>query len=299
MPYAQHMTYGYASPEAIVALEDDRDAYAEYVRQITGDGDSIVECLTSIMDDDDAKPYEKLDAQLLLDSIGYGRLAVDQADAAETQTDKPPVAPPQPHPPAPWAPANPRRPRRPAFTLSEETLFHLPALVREKTDNGKKMADFLNAVINGELPDFKPRHRIRAAKQLAARAYSRDRDPNYGLGEIDPDSTMRLIETLTAGFKERMAREQQEAALQPTPSLLDILQPPCDSDECQHPVHDDGQPSDSTTTWNTSVLDYPTCPSNHTYECECFEEERERREAHQELDQAMREHFGLSQLKPP
>ena len=299
MPYAQHMTYGYASPEAIVALEDDRDAYAEYVRQITGDGDSIVECLTSIMDDDDAKPYEKLDAQLLLDSIGYGRLTVDQADAAETQTDKPPVAPPQPHPPAPWAPANPRRPRRPAFTLSEETLFHLPALVREKTDNGKKMADFLNAVINGELPDFKPRHRIRAAKQLAARAYSRDRDPNYGLGEIDPDSTMRLIETLTAGFKERMAREQQEAALQPTPSLLDILQPPCDSDECQHPVHDDGQPSDSTTTWNTSVLDYPTCPSNHTYECECFEEERERREAHQELDQAMREHFGLSQLKPP
>ena len=292
------MTYGYATPEAIVALEDDRDAYAEYVRQITGDGDSIVECLISIMDDDDAKPYEKLDAQLLLDSIGYGRLAVDQADAAETQTDKPPVAPPQPHPPAPRA-ANPRRPRRPTFTLSEETLFHLPALVREKTDNGKKMADFLNAVINGELPDFKPRHRIRAARQLAARAYSRDRDPNYGLGEIDPDSTVRLIETLTAGFKERKAREEQEAALQPAPSLLDILQPPCDSDECQHPDHDDGQPSDSTGGLYTSVLDYPTCPSNHTYECECFEEERERREAHQELDQAMREHFGLSQLQPP
>ena len=288
----------YASPKAIVALEDDRDAYAEYVRQITGDGDSIVECLISIMEDADAKPYEKLDAQMLLDSIGYGRLAADQADAEETQTDTPPVAPPQPHPPAPRA-ASPRRPRRPAFTLSEETLFHLPALVREKTGNGKKMADFLNAVINGELPDFKPRHRIRAAKQLAARAYSRDRDPNYGLGEIDPDSTKRLIETLTAGFKERKAREEQEAALQPTPTLLDILQPPCDSDECQNPDHDDGQPSDSTTTWNTSVLDYPTCPSNHTYECECFEEERERREAHQELDQAMREHFGLSQLQPP
>ena len=291
MPYAQHMTYGYATPEAIVALEDDRDAYAEYVRQITGDGDSIVECLTSIMDDDDAKPYEKLDAQLLLDSIGYGRLAADQADAADAQ--------PQPDYPDPPRAASPRRPRRPAFTLSEDTLFHLPALVREKTGNGKKMADFLNAVINGELPDFKPRHRIRAAKQLAARAYSRDRDPNYGLGEIDPGSTMRLIETLTAEFKQRKAREEQEAALQPTPSLLDILQPPCDSDECQHPVHDDGQPSDSTTTWNTSVLDYPTCPSNHTYECECFEEERERREAHQELDQIVRERFGLSQLRPP
>ena len=59
------MTYGYATPGAIVALEDDRNAYAEYVREITGDGDSIVECLISIMKDDDAKPYEKLDAQLL------------------------------------------------------------------------------------------------------------------------------------------------------------------------------------------------------------------------------------------
>ena len=290
MPYTHLMSHGYATPKAIVALEDDRNAYAEYVRQITGDGDSIVDCLIEIMEDADAKPYEKLDAQLLLDSIGYGRLAADQADAAD--------ALPQPDYPDPPPAASPRRPRRPAFTLSEETLFHLPALVREKTGNGKKMADFLNAVVNGELPDFKPRHRIRAVKQLAARAYSRDRDPNYGLGEIDPDSTRRLIETLTAGFKERKAREEREAALQPDPSLLDILEPPCDSDECQNPDHDTDQPSDSPG-WNTSVLDYPTCPSNHTYECECFEEERERREAHQELDQAMREHFGLSQLKPP
>ena len=292
------MAHDYATPGAFADLEDDRNAYAEYVRQITGDGDSIVECLIEIMEDTDAKPYEKLDAQLLLDSIGYGRLAVEQADA--------PDALPQPDDPDPPRAANPRRPRRPAFTLSEETLFHLPPLVREKTDNGKKMADFLNAAINGELPDFRPRHRIRAAKQLAARAYSRDRDPNYGLGEIDPDSTTRLIEALTTEFKERKAREEQEAALQPDPSLLDILQPPCDSDECQHPDHDDGQPSESTTGqpsdspgWNTSVLDYPTCPSNHTYECECFEEERERREAHQELDQAMREHFGLPQEKNP
>ena len=285
------MTYGYTSPEAIVALEDDRNAYAEYVREITGDGDSIVECLTSIMEHDDAKPYEKLDAQLLLDSIGYGRLAVDQADAADTQ--------PQPDDPDPPRAANPRRPRRPAFTLSEETLFHLPALVREKTGDGKKMADFLNAAINGELPDFKPRHRIRAAKQLAARAYSRDRDPNYGLGEIDPDNTMRLIETLTTGFKERKAREEQEAALQPTPSLLDILQPPCQCGECNSPDSDDGQTPDSTSGLYTSVLDYPTCPSNHTYECECFEEERERREASRELDQIVRERFGLSQQHPP
>ena len=218
MPYTQHMSHGYATTEAIVALEDDRDAYAEYIREITGDGDSIVECLISIMDDPGAKPYEKLDAQLVLDSIGYGRFAVEQAEDAD--------ALPQPDNPDPPRTANPRRPRRPAFTLSEETLFHLPALVREKTGNGKKMADFLNDAINGNIPDFKSRHRIRAAKQLTARAYSRDRDPNYGLGEIDPDSTMRLIQTLTAGIKERRAREEREKALQPPPSLIDVLQPP-------------------------------------------------------------------------
>ena len=285
------MTYGYATPEAIVALEDDRDAYAEYIREITGDGDSIVDCLIEIMDDDDAKPYEKHDAQLVLDSIGYGRIAVEQAEAAD--------ALPQPDNPDPPRVASPRRPRRPTFTLSEENLFHLPALVREKTDNGKKMADFLNDAINGEIPDFKARHRIRAAKQLTARAYSRDRDPNYGFGEIDPDSTMRLIKTLTAEFKERRAREKREASLQPTPSLIDILQPPCQCGECDSPDPGDGQSPDPTGGLYTSVLDYPACPSNHTYDCECFEEERERQEAHRELEEMVRERFLPSHEENP
>ena len=225
------MTHDYTSAAAYADLEDDRDAYAEYVREITGGGDTIVQCLITIMEDADAKPYEQLDAQLILDSIGYGRLAVEQsAAAAAPQPADPPAAPPNPDAPKPPRAVNPRRPRRPTFVLSEETLFHLPALVREKTDKGKKMADFLNAAVKGELPDFKPRHRIRAAKQLAARAYSRDRDPNYGLGEIDPQSTMRLIETLTADFKERKAREEPEPP--PTPTVLDILDPPCHSGEC-------------------------------------------------------------------
>ena len=292
------MTLDYTSATAFADLEDDRDAYSEYVRQITGDGDSIVECLISIMDDDDAKPYEKLDAQLLLDSIGYGRIAVEQStDAAVPQPDDAPASPPPPHPPAPWAPANPRRPRRPAFTLSEETLFHLPALVREKTGNGKKMADFLNAVINGELPDFKPLHRIRAARQLAARAYSRDRDPNYGLGEIDPQSTMRLIETLTTAYKERKAREEADDP-QPVRSSFNILEPHADPG----PTEDDArQPPDSTRGWYTSVLDYyPACPHGvNTCECECIEEERESREARRELDEIVRGRFFPSQEHPP
>ena len=312
------MTHDYASPGAFADLEDDRDAYAEYVRQITGDGDTIVDCLIDIMEDDDAKPYEKLDAQLLLDSIGYGRLAADQYAAAELQPDDPPAAQPQPDDPDPPRAANPRRPRRPAFTLSEETLFHLPALVREKTDNGKKMADFLNAAINGEIPDFRPRHRIRAARQLAARAYSRDRDPNHGLGEIDPDSTRRLIQTLTTEYKQRKAREEEEAARQSVPGLTDALiastRPDYDPDrhsggapqlEPQTPAQPGGpseddapsQPPDSTGGWYTSVLDpdyVSACPhASHDCGCDCSQCGQDPRERNEYFIERFREYRGL------
>ncbi len=292
------MTLDYTSTAAFADLEDDRDAYSEYIREITGDGDTIVDCLITIMEDDDAKPYEQLDAQLLLDSIGYGRIAVEQsADAAVPQPDDAPASPPQPHPPAPSAPPHPRRPRRPAFVLSEETLFHLPALVREKTGRGRKMADFLNAAVTGELEGFKPRHRIRAARQLAARAYSRDRDPNYGLGEIDPQSTMKLIETLTTAYKERKAREEAGDP-QPVPSPFDILEPHADPGPTEDHA---GQPPDSTHGWYTSVLDYyPACPRGaNPCECECIEEERGSREAGPDLDEIVRERFSPSQEHPP
>ena len=177
-------------------LADDVDEYAAYIRQVTGDGEAIVDCLIRIMEDDSvgAKPYERLDAQLLLDSIGFGRIAVDQAAIT-------PQAGPPPMPAAPRSPraANDGTPRRPVLLLSEETLFHLPPIVRQKTDRGRKMADFLNAVVRGEMKDFKPHHWIRAAKHLAARAYSREVDPERpGLSAQD---AMKLIDRLFPGFK--------------------------------------------------------------------------------------------------
>ena len=61
------------------------------------------------------------------------------------------------------------------------------------------MADFLNAVVRGEMKDFKPHHWIRAAKHLAARAYSREVDPERpGLSAQD---AMKLIDRLFPGFK--------------------------------------------------------------------------------------------------
>ena len=181
-------------------LADDVDEYAAYIRQVTGDGEAIVDCLIRIMEDDSvgAKPYERLDAQLLLDSIGFGRIAVDQA-AITPQAAALPATPPMPAAPGSPRAANDASPRRPVLTLSEETLFHLPPIVRQKTDRGRKMADFLNAVVRGEMKDFKPHHWIRAAKHLAARAYSREVDPERpGLSAQD---AMKLIDRLFPGFK--------------------------------------------------------------------------------------------------
>ena len=60
---------------AVDELADDVDEYAAYIRRVTDDGEAIVDCLIRIMEDDSvgAKPYERLDAQLLLDSIGFGK----------------------------------------------------------------------------------------------------------------------------------------------------------------------------------------------------------------------------------
>ena len=147
------------------------------------------------MEDDSAKPYERLDAQLLLDAIGFGRIAVQHAAAAGLTV-------PQPASPDPPRPANPRRIRRPTLELSEEMLFHLPPLVRRKTDGGRRIADFLVSAVRGQCPGFEPCHRIRAAKHLAARAFSNGRTPEPSLRDA-----RGLMENLHASRQERKAAE--------------------------------------------------------------------------------------------
>ena len=230
------------------------------------------------MEDDSvgAKPYERLDAQLLLDSIAFGRLAVDQASMTPPDGAAP-VPPPAPGPPPP---ANPRRPRRPVFVLSEETIFRLPPLVRQKTDKGRKMADFLTAVVKGELSGFRPHHWIRAAKHLAARAYSREIDPDPPLPGLSVQGTRALIDKLIADFQER----KLEAAAQPAPDAamdrVDDGDVELDSPAPAHPA----PPRDGYAA---------PCPDGtHIFRCECAEENRE-------LRQLVLDHFRQSPDHPP
>ena len=262
---------------AIADLADDVDEYASYIRQVTGDGEAIVDCLIRIMEDDSvgAKPYERLDAQLLLDSIAFGRLAVDQ----ESITPPPTTAAPDPP-----RPANPRRPRRPVLLLSEETLFRLPPLVRQKTDRGRKMADFLTAVVKGELSGFRPHHWIRAAKHLAARAYSREIDPDPDLPGLSAQDTRALIDKLIAGRNkpEAGARRAPEAPGDPDAAMdcADDGGVELDSPAPAHP----GPPRDGYAA---------PCPDGtHIFRCECAEENRE-------LHQLVLDHFRRSPDHPP
>ena len=190
------------------SLQESLDSYASHIRTLTDGGDAIVDCLIRIMEDDSvtAKPHERLDAQLLLDSIGFGRLAA-QEEARTRPSPETNVAPAPPSAARTPSTVGIRRPRRPTVVLSAENLVHLPPLVRDKTDNGRTMADFLTSVVKGEFEDFRPIHHIRAAKQLAARGFNRAQDTSADLPDLSIDDTLAMIQTLTTAIEERRARK--------------------------------------------------------------------------------------------
>ena len=140
--------------------------YAAYIRQITGDGEAIVDCLIRIMEDDSVGA-KALRAPRRTAPPRQHRLRKNRRRSGRHHPAGrrrcPRRRPCQPLPDRP-GPRTTRRPGVPSSLLSEETLFHLPPIVRQKTGRGRKMADFLNAVVRGEMKDFKPHHWIRAAK---------------------------------------------------------------------------------------------------------------------------------------
>ena len=64
----------------------------------------------------------------------------------------------------------------------ETTPLHreLAALIREETDNGRTTVRFLIDVMQGTIPDFKPHHRLSAAKELLHRGFDAPSTPDAG-----------------------------------------------------------------------------------------------------------------------
>ena len=148
---------------------------ADIVREETEDGRLIVRFLLDVMQGllEQSKPCHRLDAARQLSNLGF-HPAQSFIDAN-----------------TPAAPT--RKNLRAHGVLGVETApLHqeLAALIREETDNGLTTVRFLVDAMQGTIPDFKPHHRLSAAKELLRRGF--DNPASSGAGhsaatESDPE----------------------------------------------------------------------------------------------------------------
>ena len=129
---------------------------AEIVREETDDGRLIVRFLIDVMQGllEQSKPCHQLAAARQLLTLGFQQ--------AQTFIDTNTHA------------SSPHKNLRALGVLGVETTpLHreLAALIREETDNGRTTVRFLVDVMQGNLPDFKPHHRLSAAKELLRRGF--------------------------------------------------------------------------------------------------------------------------------
>ena len=129
---------------------------ADIVREETDDGRLIVRFLIDVMQGllEHSKPCHRLDAAAQLLNLGFhpAQSFIDENTSA--------------------APTH-KNLRALGVLGVETTPLHreLAALIREETDNGRTTVRFLVDVMQGTIPDFKPHHRLSAAKELLRRGF--------------------------------------------------------------------------------------------------------------------------------
>ena len=129
---------------------------ADIVREETEDGRLIVRFLIDVMQGllEQSKPCHQLDAARQLLNLGF----LQAQTFIDTNTHA----------------SSPQKKLRALRVLGVETTplqQELAALIREETDNGRTTVRFLTDVMQGNLPDFKPHHRLSAAKELLRRGF--------------------------------------------------------------------------------------------------------------------------------
>ena len=97
-----------------------------------------------------------------------------------------------------------RRERRDARRADRRIHTELAQIVKEKTDNGRTIVEFLHSAMQGELPDFKPHHRMSASRELLRQGsqYARVQEDE----ETEPEETPEEKE-------ERLRREENKRKL--------------------------------------------------------------------------------------
>ena len=145
---------------------------ADIVREETDDGRLLVRFLIDVMQGllEHSKPCHRLDAARQLLNLGF-----QQAQTfIDTNTPT----------------SSPHKNLRALRVLGVETtplLQDLAAIVREETNNGRTTVRFLIDVMQGTIPDFKPHHRLSAAKELLRRGFDAPSTPN-AVNSTGPES---------------------------------------------------------------------------------------------------------------
>ena len=146
--------------EPMFATTDNQEApapsLADIVREETDDGRLIVRFLIDVMQGllEQSKPCHRLDAARQLLNLGFH----PAQSFIDTNTHA----------------SSPQKKLRALRVPGVETApLHqeLAALIREETNNGRTTIRFLVDVMQGTIPDFKPHHRLSAAKELLRRGF--------------------------------------------------------------------------------------------------------------------------------
>ena len=134
----------------------------DIVRRFTDDGRLIVGFLVSTMQGDipDVTPTHQLQAARMLIKLGFSdaELPDDNSSKAPERTDT-------------YEPGRRGNARR--SKLDAE----LARFARDETDGGRDAIRFLVDVMQGNVPDFKPCHRLAAARELLRRGFDRHGGP--------------------------------------------------------------------------------------------------------------------------
>ena len=153
---------------------------ADIIAQETADGRLVVRFLVSAMDGQlpDFLPCHRIDAARLLVKLGFdhAQAVIDRDRARQREPRSRPHAQRQSE----------------SETAAHRVRSELAQIVREETDDGRTAVRFLVNVMQGELPDFKPCHRLSAARELLQRGF--DYVPDHAEPEPEPEPDPAEVE---------------------------------------------------------------------------------------------------------
>ena len=142
--------------------EESPNSLADIIREETDDGRLVVRFLIDVMQGkvDDSKPCHRLDAARQLLNLGFdGARGIIQSASQSASV------------------------RAPSSTPSKSRFDQgIADIIKLETSDGRDAVRFLVDVMQGNLDDFKPHHRIAAAKELLRRGFDNSPDHN---GEHD------------------------------------------------------------------------------------------------------------------